>query len=360
MPMPPGPRPRNAPTMKDVAREAGVSKALVSIVFRKAPGASTQTRQKVLDAAERIGYRGDRGASLLALTRTRQLGIVHDLHNGFHAQIVDAALGFAANAGYQAVLSPRVSTRGELHAIDTALRFRCEALLLLGSTLSDQELREVAAGLPVVCIGRTLEDDAIDSASSSDEAGMGAIVDLLVAQGHRGIIHLDGGAGSVSARRRDGFSSAIARHGLEKSARVLPGGNTEADGFRAAAKALGHTPPIGAGSVPEPTAGVAAEPPTAIVAFNDLAALGTIDAALKAGLSVPDDVSITGYDDSPIARTQRISLTSVRQDGQRLGSWAVGAAIERLDEGRTSPRILLLEPELQVRGTTGPVVRSLT
>jgi DNA-binding LacI/PurR family transcriptional regulator len=348
--MPPGPRPRNVPTMKDVAREAGVSKALVSIVFRDAPGASEATRRKVLEAAERLGYRGNRGASLLALTRTRQLGIVHDLDNGFHAEVVEAALDAADAAGYQAVLSPRSSARGELRAIDTALEFRCEALLVLGPTLPDEQLRQVAAGVPVVCIGRDVQDPRIDVALSRDEAGMDALVGMLVAQGHRRFAHVDGGDGSVSAARRDGVAQALARHGITEPARFVRGGSRESDGRRAALEALGLGPTgTSAGTAPSP------ERPTAVIAFNDLVAVGVLDAVLEAGFSVPQDLALTGYDDSPLARTGRIDLTSVRQDGQRLGAWAAAAAIERLDEGRTEPASLRLEPELRVRGTTGPV-----
>lgn len=340
--MPPGPHPRNVPTMKDVAREAGVSKALVSIVFRDAPGASERTRTRVLEAAKRIGYRGNRGASLLALTRTRQIGIVHDLDNGFHSEVVDAALEAATAAGYHAVLSPRSASRGEMHAVDTALEFRCEALVVLGSTLPDEQLRRIAASVPLVCIGRNVRDEAIDTALSSDDAGMDALVDLLASQGHRRILHIDGGPSSVSASRRDGFAAAVRRHGIADGARIVAGGPREADGYRSTASLLGTD------------ADRRPSRPTAVIAFNDLAAVGAIDAALDAELSVPEDLSITGYDDSPLARTRRISLTSVRQDGERLGAWAVGAALERLDHGRTEPSALVLEPELQVRGTTGP------
>ncbi|WP_152353757.1 LacI family DNA-binding transcriptional regulator [Brachybacterium subflavum] len=332
--MPPGPHSRGAPTMKDVAREAGVSKALVSIVFRRAPGASEATRQKVLEAARTLGYRPHRGASMLALTRTRQLGIVHDLHNGFHAQIADAALAAAERAGYRLVMTPRTRTQDEPAALASALELRSEALLVLGSTLPEAERDLLTGDVPVVSIGRAARGPATDWAMSSDEAGMELLVEHLVARGRRRLVHLDGGAGEVSARRREGFEAAAGRRGGEVDAHVVPGGPTEADGRRAAEAALAHSP-------------------TALLAFNDLAALGALDAAMAAGLAVPDQLAVTGWDDSALARTQALSLTSVRQDADELGRWAVEAALERLDEGRTEARSLILEPALRVRRSTG-------
>lgn len=347
--MPPGPHPRGAPTMKDVAREAGVSKALVSIVFREAPGASEATRQKVVEAARTLGYRPHRGASMLALTRTRQIGIVHDLHNGFHSEIADAALEAAERAGYRLVMTPRTRTQDERAALSTALELRCEALLVLGSTLSETERDRLTGSVPVVSIGRMATGPATDWAMSSDEAGMELIVEHLITRGYQRLTHLDGGEGDVAARRREGFESAARRHREEIEAQVVPGGPTEADGRAAALRVLGVHDASGAGGAADPQLG-----PTALVAFNDLAALGALDVALTAGLTVPADVAVTGYDDSALARTQAFGLTSVRQDAAELGRWAIGAALERLDEGRTDPRSLLLEPTLVARRSTGP------
>ena len=170
--MPPGPQPQRGPTMRDVAREAGVSKALVSVVFRGAPGASEQTRRRVFEAAERLGYRANRSASLLALSRTRQLGIVLDLRNGFHIDVADAAMAAAQEAGYHLALSPIGPERDEAKAVGTALEFRCEALLVVGATLGETELARLADGAPVVCVGRQMDDSRFDVVRMADETGM--------------------------------------------------------------------------------------------------------------------------------------------------------------------------------------------
>ena len=127
------PRRSRGPTMRDVAEAAGVSKALVSIVFRGVPGASDETRARVFAAAERIGYRANRTASMLALRRTRHLGVAMHLRNAFHAELVEAIQAAADEAGYEIVLSIVTDRHDEARAVETLLEFRCEALILLGS-----------------------------------------------------------------------------------------------------------------------------------------------------------------------------------------------------------------------------------
>ena len=335
--MPPGPHPGSAPTMKDVAREAGVSKALVSIVFRGVGGASEQTRERVFEAASRIGYRTNRTASLLASTRTQQIGIVLDLHNSFHAEVVDAVLEAADRTGYHVMMSPWAGRHDETRAIGTAVGFRCEALVLLGPGLEDARLGRLTSGLPVVCIGRDLALASADVVRSAEDRGMELVVDHLVEIGHRRIVHVDGGAGGVGTARRLGFEHGVRRHRLASRSTVVRGGTTEADGRRAATQLL-RRPRL----------------PSAVAAFNDHCALGVVDAFTRSGLRVPQDVSVTGFDDLPVSSLSAIDLTSVRQDTATLADWAVSAAVERLDGGRTQRRELVVDPQLVVRGSSAP------
>lgn len=332
------PRRHGAPTMKDVAIEAGVSKALVSIVFRGAPGAKDSTRQRVFEAANRIGYRTNRTASLLASVRTRQIAVVHDLHNGFHAEIVEAAMATAAAAGYQVVLSPRTCHHSEAEAISAAIEFRCEGIVLIGPTSVDELLPSLTSELPTVLIGRDSNDQRFDSASGSDEVGMKLIIDHLVSLGHYRIAHVDGGSGTIAERRREGFFKAMKSHGLATYGVVVRGGAEEDAGREAGREVLATYSDV-----------------TAIVAFNDLVALGVLDAIQLAGLVSPKDISVVGYDDSPIARISMISLTSVRQGTTELGTWSVKALIDKLDNGRTESQRFISEPTLMVRGSTAGV-----
>jgi DNA-binding LacI/PurR family transcriptional regulator len=181
----PGSRPARTgpPTMLDVAEAAGVSRALVSIVFRGAPGASEQTRARVLEVADRLGFSPNRSASLLKLRRNRHLGVAMDVRSTFHAELVEGIQAAADAAGYEVVLSAVTSGRGEERAVSTLLDFRCEALLLLGTGLDDNALSDLARRLPLVLVGGARARPTLDVVRSSDDSGSGLVVDHLVGLG---------------------------------------------------------------------------------------------------------------------------------------------------------------------------------
>ena len=323
------------PTMRDVALAAGVSKALVSIVFRRAPGASDETRARVLRIAEEIGYRANRTASLLASRRTKHLGVTVDVRNAFHAELVEGIQLAADEAGYQIVLSAIGPRHGEDRAVETLLEFRCETVILLGSDLAQAELERLAEAVPVVLIGRRAALHNLDVVRTADGQGQQLLVDHLVGQGHREIAHVDGGPGTISADRRRGYRAGMKRHGL--TPQVLTGGTGEPDGARAATELL---------ALPAR--------PTAVTVFNDHCALGVIGGLAASGMAVPRDMSVAGFDDSPIARFATVDLTTVSQDAATQAAWAVRAAVQRLEQGRDQPQEWVLEPKLVLRGSTAP------
>ena len=191
----------------------------------------------------------------------------------------------------------------------------------------------------MVVIGRRVAADGVDVVRSADAKGDGQAVAHLAALGHRAIAYVDGGRGTIAADRRRGYRTAMRRHRLAGNVRVLPGDHTEAAGARAARALLDE----GGGL------------PTAVVAYNDHCALGLLDAFNRAGVDVPADVSIVGYDDSSLSRLAHVNLTTVSQDARRQAEHAVAAAVERLEDGhRDGHREIVLAPHLVVRGTTGP------
>jgi DNA-binding LacI/PurR family transcriptional regulator len=326
------------PTMADVAAAAGVSKALVSIVFRGAAGASEATRARVFQAAEQLGYRTNRTASLLKLHRTRHLGVTMSVRNAFHAELVEGIQEAADRAGYQIVLSTVTGSHDEHRAVETLLEFRCESLILLGSELSELMLDDLAASVPVVLVGRRVGIGSVDVVRTADDKGLGLVVDHLVALGHHDIAHVDGGKHTISADRRRGYRTAMRRQREDRHVRILAGGSGEAEGWRAADQLLRLD-----------------QPPTAVTAFNDHCAVGLVDRLSRAGIAVPDAVSVAGYDNAPIAQYAAINLTTVSQEAPTQAQWAVRAAIERLEGVRQDTRESILEPRLIVRGSTGPV-----
>ncbi|MGR7027421.1 LacI family DNA-binding transcriptional regulator [Geodermatophilus sp. URMC 62] len=329
--------PARRPRLQDVAAEAGVSAATVSLVLREVPGPSGATRERVLDAAARLGYRPDRAASLLARRRSRLIGVVMDVRSTFHAQLVEDVHEAAEEYGYDLVLSTVTRTRDEQRAVETLLDSRCEALVLLGPEATAARLAALDRQLPVVAVGRPVASAGVDVVRAADDEGVGQAVDHLVGLGHSRIAHVDGGTGVIAAGRRRGYQQAMRRHRLGSRLRVVPGDPGEAAGARAARELFGT-----------------GEHPTAVVAYNDASAVGLLDALLRAGVDVPGEVSVVGYDDSPLSRLAHVDLTSVSQESQQLMRHAVAAVVERLDGGRAGHREVVVPPRLVVRGTTAP------
>ncbi|MCT9075775.1 LacI family DNA-binding transcriptional regulator [Streptomyces fulvoviolaceus] len=323
------------PRLEDVAARVGLSTASVSLVLRGVAGPSERTRQRVLKAAAELGYQVDRTASMLASRRTRLLGVMVDIHSPFHAELVEHLHTAAEEVGYDLVLSTLTRTRDEHTAVDTLLAFRSEALILLGPTAPADTLAALDNKAPVIAVGRRIADADLDVVRTADDDGVGQIVDHLVGLGHREIAHVDGGKGVIATDRRRGYRTAMRRHGLDDHIRILHGDHTEEAGERAARQLLDS-----------------GRLPTAVVAFNDQSAIGVLTALARAGVAVPGEVSVVGYDDDTLSRLSCFNLTTVSQGAREQARHAVTAAVERLDQGRIEPREVVLAPHLVVRGTT--------
>jgi DNA-binding LacI/PurR family transcriptional regulator len=325
-------------TMEDVAAGAGVSRALVSIVFRGVAGASAETRARVLAAAAELDYRPDTRASRLGRGRTRMLGVTFAVGHAFHGEVLRSLYSEADAAGYEIVLSGVTPDRSDAHAVDTLLAERCEGLLLVGSGLSAKAMARLAQQVPVVSVLRPVRAAGIDVMRTDDASGLRLAVEHLRWLGHERICLLDGGRAPGAAERRQGFRRGMGNGaGLHQA--LLPGGLTELDGARAAEAFL----ELGKGR------------PTAAAAFNDRCALGFVDVVRQAGLRVPRDVSVVGFDDIEQAGYPHVELTTVRQDAARLGAEAVRAVTSRLDEKTVDAvRGVVIEPTLVVRASTAP------
>ncbi|MFE4545466.1 LacI family DNA-binding transcriptional regulator [Arthrobacter sp. NPDC056727] len=333
----PSQAPLKRPTMADVAERAGVSRTLVSTIFRGIPGASAKTRERVMKAADELGYRPDVAAQMLRRTRSRNLGVLFTSRHAFDLEFIEELYPAAEKYGYHLVLGAMTATRDEYKAVEELLGYHSEALILLGPDLDAKQLNALAASVPVIEVARVVKRAKIDVVRTDDESGVGQAVDHLVGFGHRRIIHIDGGHMPSATERRTGYEKAMASHGLADNVKVIPGDYTEESGAAAAAEIL--------------TWG---DRPTAVIAGNDRCALGLLDTLRRGGVRVPEDISVVGYDDSRLARLSFVDLTSVRQDVRRMAELAVLAASQRLDENRTETQSFVLEPTLTVRTSTGP------
>jgi DNA-binding LacI/PurR family transcriptional regulator len=328
--------------MADVAERAGVSRTLVSLIFSDKPGASQETRDRVLAAADELSYQPDRAAQLLARGRSRTLGVLTDVKQTFQAEMLGTVYDAAETAGYDVLLSASGPTRDERKAIEALLSHRCEGLILFDPLSDSEYLRSVAARAVLTIVGRKVPASGpdyppVNTVRSADKKGIRASVDHLVDLGHSRIVHVDGGDHAVSDARRRAYVASMRTHGLDAFARVVGGAHDEEAGAAAARSFLSE-----------------AQLPTAVMAGNDRSALGIMDELTRAGVSIPGDVSIVGYDDSPLSRLARIDLTTVRQDGEELARRALEFTVTRLDDDRTEGFECVIEPELVVRSTTGP------
>jgi DNA-binding LacI/PurR family transcriptional regulator len=326
------------PTMADVANRAGVSRTLVSFILDGKPGASEETRQRVLAVAEEIGYRPDSAARLLARGRSRTLGVLMDVSQLFQAELVTGVYPAAEQLGYEVLLSANLPDRDESVPVDALLSHRCGGLILLGPTSDVGYLQALADRVPVVVVGRRLATKAANLATvrTDDAKGMRQAVSYLVELGHCEIHHVDGGTDPGSADRRRAYRTAMRNHGISNHAKVIPGAHNEEAGA-AAARAM----------LAEPTL------PTAVLAGNDRCALGLLDVFTRAGVQVPDELSLIGYDDSHLSDNPRIDLTTVHQEAAAIARHSVQLAVEMLEESRSGPADIVLDPKLVVRGTTG-------
>lgn len=327
-------KPARRVTLEDVARHAGVSRALVSIVMRGVKGAGEETRARVLESARELGYRPDVRARALAGQRSRLIGVTFGVTGSFHFDLLEGLYDAARSHGYDLVLSALTPGRDEQQAVDSLQDFRFDALVML----APQTPSPLMAGvLPVVVVGWQVDDERVDVVRTSDDIAMRAAVDHLVDLGHRDIAHVGGGPGLVAASRRAAYASAMGHHGLDVHVRVVEGGGeTQLDGMRAAHELLEG--PL----------------PTALVAYNDDVAVAVVGVLAQHGIDVPGELSVVGFDDRDIATLAAVPLTSVAQDPVALAHAAIDRAVCRADGREVIDRELVLDAVLRVRASTGP------
>ena len=333
------------PTIRDVALRAGVSKSLVSLALRGSDRVSPTSRQAIESAAAELGYRTNAAARNLAARHSRILGVLLlDLHNPITADVVDGVRAAATQSGYRTLLVTGGHDAGQQREeLEALLELQVDGLILVSHSLDAGEVQRLAWELPTVVVTRSdLSGPRLDWVCNDDVAGVGQAVDHLIALGHTRIAHLTGGDDPVAHQRAEGYRQAMERHGLIDRSMEVTGSLTDSGGYRAAADALSRSPR-----------------PTAFIVVNDFAAAGALAAVSDAGLQVPGDVSVVGYDGMAIGSLGTIDLTSVAQPLRLMGEIAVDLLLERISEPSLEARHVTVPAHIMVRGTTAtsPVAR---
>lgn len=325
--------------MRDVAERVGLSRQLVSIVLRGAPGASEESRERVLAAAREIGYHPDDSARMLRRKRSGQIGVLFTMRQPFEVDLVDALHQHAAARGYTLALGAIGAAQSQREALDALMRQRIEALVVLGAEGGAERFEGLPPGIPALLLGGPSASGPHDSVRVENERGIALAVDHLVALGHERIAYLGPQDGPNAAERLAGFLETMRDHGLEPE--VAPSDSTEEGGHGAALRVLERD----------------ADRPTALVCINDHCAIGALQTLVRAGIRVPDDLSIAGFDDSTAAALPFVELTSVRPDPDRMAELAIDTVRARLADPAAPAAIRRVAPMLTVRGSTAPPAR---
>ena len=327
-------KPTGRPTLYDVAQLAGVSPSLVSLVLRNPEKVSDKRREAVQRAIARLGYQPSRAAATLAGSRTNSIGLViDDYRNTWFVDLLRGMESVLAPRGYQVMVADaRPGENRVKEAIHGLLALQVDGLVIAaepcGITLS-------TTAVPAVVAGWRSSVPAGAGLITNDDDGGGAIVaDHLLELGHTKIGHLSG-AGGAAAHRRAGFEERLRQAGVGLWVAGETGGTSEEDGHASASWLLDHRPET-----------------TAIFAANDAMALGALGALKARGLAAPADVSLIGYDNSSLAKSRYLELTSVDSRSDLVGAGVAKALLARIQDPSMAPERRLIEPSLVIRGTT--------
>lgn len=326
-------------TMTDVAQEAGVSVMTVSRVVNNKADVSPATRQRVLAVIERLGYRPSGIARGLATKHTATLGVVvPDIANPFFASVVRGAENQAYAAGYSVFLcNTDEDPERELAVLQSLEEKRVDGLMLCASRLPEAQLQAIVEHFPaVVLLFRRLQGDCIKTVLIDDELGAQAATQHLLNAGHRNIGFLAGPPLSYSGQGRvRGYRLTMDAAGLEVDSRWIRHSAPKVeDGRLCAHELLSVAPEL-----------------TAILCFNDLIAVGALQACAEMGKRIPDDLAIIGFDDIHLAALVTPPLTTCRIPQYDLGSKAMHVLLNQVDECEDEDDEIIIRPELIVRGS---------
>jgi len=329
-------------TIRDVAAHARVSKSTVSNVVRGVPNVAPALRAKVEQAIAELGYTPSAVARSLVARRTRALGVTIPRLEPFYAAVLHGAERRAVKDGYHLLIG---STEIDVRAPDALLQRRVDGFLICGGIIATDVIRLVAGYGPVVLVDPAEPLDGFATVGVDSFLGAQLAVRHLVELGHTRIAAvIESEVPEERAARIAGFRAALAEAGLAPDPQ-LELRDSSAHGPEARSAVVRQLLRL------EPRA-------TAVVAGDDLVAIGVIDALEARGVSVPGHMSVVGFDDIAFARVRRVGLTTVRQPSESIGELAAGVLIDQLEGRRPVDAVQrLVEPELVIRTTTGPPPR---
>jgi LacI family transcriptional regulator len=331
-------------TLQDIADRLGISVPTVSRALAGYSDIADETRMRVLQAAEQMGYRPNVSARRLQQQRTETLGFVIPTHgprfsDPFFSELLTGIGNEAAEQEYDLLVSTRAPGRDELKTYERmVMEQRVDGMLVVRTRHQDQRIAYLLKrSFPFVAFGRSNLEADFPHLDVDGKEGMREITQHLIDLGYRRIAYINAPVDLVFASHRlAGYKEALAANDIPcDKTLVFVGALTERSGHRAATHLLAQDPR-----------------PDAIAACNDLMALGAISAARKLGLTVGHDLAVTGFDDVPLAAHAHPPLTTVRQPIYTIGRRICRMLIRILETSRVEDRQVLLKPKLIIRASS--------
>lgn len=329
-------------SIHDVAREAGVALSTVSNALSGKDNVREETRQKVQEAAERLGYRVSVVARALRMQRTFTLGVLlADVSNPSSPDFLRGIEDIAERESCSLLVCNTDEILDKQIAQMRVLLDRCVDGLILVSQHCDPPLVRdlLSSGTPFVLLQRRSSQHVDDYVGEDNQEGITAALEHLVSLGHKRIGFIRGPSESTTADERlEAYRETVERLELEDNAALVIQGNYRVDGgYRAGREFLAMK-----------------QRPTAILAANDMSAIGVMNAVFEAGLSIPGDLSLVGLDDIALASCAPIDLTTIALQRRDMGAAAAQLLMDRIRKKRKKAKQVLFPMRLVVRGSTGP------
>ncbi len=309
-----------AVTIKDVAKQAGVSVTTVSRVLNNKPDVSPKTRDKILEIIDELGYNPNGVARGLVMQRTFTLGlIIPDISNPFFPEVARAIEDKAQKLGYSVIFyNTDNHPENEKKAIDLLCSKQVDGLIVSLSLGNGELLQKLQKkNFPVVQIDRSVPGSDYPAVMIDNKKSSFEIVEYLINAGHQRIAHITGDLHTATARDRlAGYQQALEKADLKVNDKLIINGDYSKDSGWQAMNYLLQLP----------------KKPTAVFAANDLMAIGAYSAAFSADYQIPEDISVVGHDDIDVASVIRPELTTIKQPKYVLGEMAVDLLVQMIEE----------------------------
>jgi LacI family transcriptional regulator, galactose operon repressor len=334
-------------TLLDIAADAGVSRATVSLVIRNVPSVAESTRKRVLRSIKRLGYVYHRGAANLRTQQSHAIGlIVSDITNPFFAEVIIAIEERLAGGRFVTLLgNTSESSSKEESLLKTMTEFPADGILIcpaLSGRDSGTEIANFSVRLPIVTFARRAP--GLDYVGVDNVQGAQLAVEHLYQVGHRRIAFVGGDPNALTGNERiEGYQLALARLGLQfDPALLIPAPPTRRGGHDSVQRLLQIE-----------------RRPTAALCFNDVVALGVVEALQLSKLKVGADFGVVGFNNIPDAAQSLPSLTTIDTSPRQLGETAAELLIRRIEKRDSPIQIVVLQPKLIVRESCGVVSRKV-